>query len=118
MKTVGSGEFNECNADLNARGNSEAEESLTARLHESGCTRIENDAGCFVHLGRRGVVSDIWEGGEPKPYSRSSSMMPGKGDGGGEFDGARLGLCERIRGVRGEEVGVRQRNGVQRIGYK
>ena len=48
----------------------------------------------------------------------ASSMMPGKGDRGGEFDGARLGLCERMRGVCGEEVGVGQRNGVQRIRYR
>ena len=49
MKTVGSGEFNECSADLNARGNSEAEESLDASLRELECTRIESDAKGFVH---------------------------------------------------------------------
>ena len=118
MKTVGSGGFNGCNADLNARGNSEGEESLEASLRELDCTTIENDAGGFVRSARRGGVGDIWEGGEPKPYSSFSSKMPGKGDRGVEFDGARLGLCERIRGVCGEEVGVGQRNGVQRIGYR
>ena len=96
MKTVGSGEFNECNAELNARGNSEAEESLDASLRELECARIEDDARGFVHSARRGGVGDIWEGGEPKPYTSFSSMMPGKGDKGGEFHGARLGLCERI----------------------
>ena len=118
MKTVGSGEFNECNADLNARGNSEAGESLDASLRELDCTRIEKDAGGFVHSARRGGVGDIWEGGEPKSYSRSSSMIPSKVDRGGKFDGARLGLCERIRGVCGEEVGVGQRYGVQKMGYR
>ena len=76
MKTVGSGEFNECNADLNARGNSEAEEPLGASLRELRCTRIENDAGSFIRSGfvrsaRRGGVGDIWEGGEPNPTPAS-----------------------------------------------
>ena len=99
---------------MNARGNSETGESLDASLREFECTRIENDAGGFVRSARRGGgVGGIWEGGEPKSYFRSSSMTPGKGDRGGEFDGAKLGLCERIRGACGEEVGVGQRNGVK-----
>ena len=95
------------------------EEPLGASLRESGCMRIENDAGGFVRSARRGGgVGGIWEGGEPKPYSGSSSMMAGTGDRGGEFDGARLGRCGTIRGMCIEEVGVGRRNGVQRIGYK
>ena len=94
------------------------EESLDASLRESGCMRIENDARGFVRSARRGCVGGIWEGGEPKSYSGSSSMMPGTGDRGGEFDGARLGRCGTIRGMCIEGVGVGRRNGVQRIGYK
>ena len=82
--------------NLNARGNSQAEESL----HEPGYTRIENDARDFVRSARRGGgVGGIWEGGGPKSYFGSSPMMPGTGDRGGELDGARLGLCRRIRRV-------------------
>ena len=55
------------------------EESLDASLREPGCTRIENDAEDFVRSAKRGGVGGIWEGGEPKSYSRSSSMAPGKG---------------------------------------
>ena len=102
--------------NLNARGNFKAEE-LDASLRKPWCTRIENDARDFVRSGRRGGVGGTWEGGKPKSYSGSSSMMPGKGDRGGEFDGAMLGPCGRIRRVC-TEVGVGRRNGVQRIGYK
>ena len=84
--------------NLNARGNSKAEESLVASLREPECTRIENDARDFVRSARRGGgVGGIWEGGGPKSYFGSSSMMPGTGDRGGELDGARLGLCGSIR---------------------
>ena len=50
--------------------------------------------------------------------AKAQSMMLGKGDRGGEVDGARLGLCRRMRHVCTEEVGVGRTKAVQRIEYK